>query len=122
MRSHSFPCDVQGALADLARPLTPEVSATAVHLFGKVSPCRTFNEENNQLLPGPTVTYKGFDSRGALDTRSHHAVQAALDASSNLLSTPLHLKVVSSTDIPPSTDSPVPWGRSSLSAFPEPTI
>ena len=137
--SSAAPFQLQGQLDSLARPLTPEVSATAVHLFGKVSPCRTFNEENTQLLPGPTVTYKGFDSLGALDTRSHEAAQAALDARTNLLSTPLHLKVVSSTDIPSSTDmplalgpilpdipsstdSPLPWGRSSLSAFPEPTI
>lgn len=113
MRCSRLPFHVQGALRSLARPLPPDVAAKAVHLFGKVSPCRTFNEENNQQLPGPTVTYKGTDSLGASDTRSRQAVQATLDASTNLQSAPLHLKVGSSTD------SPVPWGWPSLSAFPQ---
>ena len=116
MRCSFMHSQVQGRLRSLARPLPPDVAATAVHLFGKVAPCRAFNEENNQQLQGPTVTYKGTDSLGASDTRSLQAAQAALDASTNLLSAPLHLKVGHSTD------SPVPWGWASLSAFPEPTI
>jgi hypothetical protein len=86
------------ALRSLARPLQPGLRATAVHLFGKRHPCRAFNEEMNSQLQGPSVTYKGTDSLGALETRGTHAAWAALDASTNLDSSPLHLKVRPCTD------------------------
>ena len=98
MRCPSHPTEVHEALRLLQRPLLPAVAAKAVHLFGKVVPCRTFNEEMNQQLCGPAVTYKGTDSLGASDTRGRLAAQAALNASTNLLSSPLHLKVRSGPD------------------------
>ena len=102
-----YPMQVQGALRRLERPLPPAVAGTAVHLFGKVPPCKTFNEETNQQLSGPTVSYRGTDSLGASDSRCRLVAQAALDAETNLPSSPTQLKVRSSND------SPVPWGWAS---------
>jgi hypothetical protein len=88
------------ALRSLQRPLPRALAAKAVHLFGRVDPCRLFNEEGNRQLPGQVVTYQGTDSLGATETRQHSACEAALDAGTNLSSAPLHLKVRSSAEGP----------------------
>lgn len=99
-RCGSLPPDVPTRLRSLARSLAPALDATAVHLFGKTKDNREFNERMNLQLPGPTVVYKGTDSSGEGESRNGTDVEAALDASTNLRSSPLPLKVRCSTHSP----------------------
>ena len=80
-------------LRSLEQPLQPVLATGAVHLFGKVAPCSEFNRKENLQLPGAGVLYTGSDSIGIWETRAPSLAQAALDASTNLKTDPLCLKV-----------------------------